>query len=431
MATLREYLVALGFKIDEAQYKKWLGAVANSAKSVAELGSEAVATATAIGVMTERIARNFNDMYYVAQRNETTVAGLKQIEYGFGRIGLSADQGRSAVEAFGYAMRTNPGLRGLLRGMGVNDEDPQKALTEFVGKLRQRFGPQRYFIAQQMASMFGVDETSFRGMWQNLDKLKEKQREQSTIQKQAGLDPDDMAKRSTVFIDKVDRLLERLAVLKDRIASDFIEPASKAVDFLDDLVRKITEANTASEGALGVGATIGGSGLILLMLKRWISRFLGFGGGAAAGGTATTVGAGTAAGGMGAAIGAWMLRLIPVLGALVTTLDEANKGEKDILVKDKDGNWVPGPGAPQTTLPTPQRRTTSSSKVWGDDEAIAAGIYDPPALKTGGGKPVTVNQRTEINIAPGPTARATADAVADRQQRINGDLVRNTAGATR
>jgi hypothetical protein len=44
---------------------------------------------------------------------------------------------------------------------------------------------------------------------------------------------------------------------------------------------------------------------------------------------------------------------------------------------------------------------------------------------------VTVNQTTNINVAPGPTAEETARRVGDAQGRVNADLARNAQGAVR
>lgn len=447
--TLREYLISLGFKVDQESYQKWLGSISRASKTVAELGSEAIATATAIGIMTEQVARHFNDLYYVAQRNDTTVAGLKQIAYGFKQIGLDAAQGQAAVEAIGQALRTNPGLRGLLKNMGIESNDPQKILPELIGKLREKFGTGGYFAAQRVGELFGIDEKSFRGLWQNLERLRAKQAEQGKIQKEAGLDPDDFARRSVDFISKTDLLLERLAVLRDRIASDFLAPAGKAIDILDELVKKFTEANTSTEGALGVGGTIAGSSLIVVLLKKWIMRFLGFGAaagqaaGGAAGAGSTAIGtSGSAAVGL---VATWLLRILGPIGALLSSTQEGNKGETPQYVFDpQTRKWVPGPSAPaggvapeagkggrQGAYSRPE--VFPSARAWGDREAENAGLYDVPNRPLRGqNRPnVKIDQKTEINVDGSGDPATTAAAVGKVQDRVNGDLVRNTVGNMR
>lgn len=409
---LKEYLVALGFKIDDASYAKFMGAAAKTASGVATIATEAIAAATAIGIFTERVARNFSDLYYAAQRNETTVAGLQRIQYGFSQIGLSAEKGRSAVENLNSAMRQNVAISDLVKQY-TGETDPQKALPKLVDFLRAKYGPSRIGYqnaAIEATQIFHQDEETFRALWQNNDKYKAMQAAREKMEQRAGVDPNKMADDSRKFIDQINQLLEKLGLLKDRTAQDLIGPASKVVAGLDYLVDAFTTLSTTLSDAI-----LKGEGL-LGIFRKWKDQPV-----EAGKGVVGTVG------GLGQDM---LLSLSRVLRKISDWRDASE--DKKVGAVDNNGN-VSWPSGVKNLLPGfPATKPTKSSKAWwGDDEAIAAGIYDAPALTSGGGKPVTVNNHTEIKVEQGPTARATAEAVAERQKRVYSDQTRNTLGNTR
>jgi hypothetical protein len=85
-SSLQEYLIALGFSVDDASYKKFKGAVASGAKEVAGLGSVTVATATAIGLSVEKVAEEYRNLGFVAQRTRASVNDLKAYSFGIRQI---------------------------------------------------------------------------------------------------------------------------------------------------------------------------------------------------------------------------------------------------------------------------------------------------------------------------------------------------------
>ena len=60
MATdhLQEYLIGLGFDVDQNKLRKFREGAAAAAKDVTEIGAAAVTTAAAIGYMVEKAARS-------------------------------------------------------------------------------------------------------------------------------------------------------------------------------------------------------------------------------------------------------------------------------------------------------------------------------------------------------------------------------------
>lgn len=522
---IKEFLVALGFQIDEAGWRKFNQGLAQSGKAAAELGSITATTATAIALAVEKVARQYETLYYVSQRTGSSVSTLRAYEFGVRQIGLTSDQARQSVEGFAASIRTNPGLAGLLRGMGVDPSDAKNAQSQFVKALHNRFGERGYFAAQQMAQLFGMDEITFRQMYTNIERLGAAEDEQKKRMAAAGINADDAAKKFTAFSRVLNRLEDDLAILGERIALDFLDPATKAIEAIDGIIQAVNRLDKETGGAVGVAGTLATSALGGWLLKRLIGRIFGTGAAAAAtAGGAEAAGGATAAAGSG--IGGILMRGLGPLGILLGSTTAA--GESDAAERARREGGAGGPAAQTVAFfqklgwsrenalgiaANLSRESGFSPRAVGDGgqgvgvaqwhpdrqaafkrwagkdirnasfaeqlafihyelteggeqfagrklrQAGTAGesatavsrYYERPkdsageeakrallAEKfgatltpegTGGG--VNVTQKTDIHVAAGPTALDTAQHVLSAQDRVNGDLVRNTVGSAR
>jgi hypothetical protein len=588
---IKEYLIALGFKLDEDGWRKFNAGLTRSAKDAAELGSTVVATATAIGIAVTKVARQQESLYYASQRTGSTVNNLLGHERAAKQIGLTWEQARSSVEGFGAALRNQPGLTGVLRAYGVTEKDPQKQLLQLVENLKKRFGERGYVAASRIGGMFGQGESEFRMLWMNLAKLRTEQAEQDRRMREAGVTSDGTAEKFVTFTNALDKMLDSLGNAGTRIGKDFIEPATRVVTVIDEIVQAFNRLDEKTKGSVGFWGTLATSALGVLVAKRAAVRAAQFfrrGAGAAE--TAAGGAAGTAARGMAGGAAA---RMLGPLGWYFGMTDEANAGEKDIYKHNPETGRnelteygrelerqknMPEPGAkkraglgealgglvvsPAEAATRPreemdgrapavpgrerigvyvaryfesrgwsreaaagiaanlQRESNFDPRATGDQgtahgvaqwrgermeafrqfagkdikfstieeqlrfvhheltagkdfgarragdllrdarsaaeaAAIVTRLYERPRDAAGeaqrrgvlaedrfqaslapspaqaAGATATISQKTDIHIAPGDTAGATAKAVADMQGRVNGDLVRNTAGAIR
>lgn len=249
--TLQEYLIKLGFKIDEDGWKGFQSKVAQTGRNIVELGAVSTATAIAIGVAVEKVARHYEELYYVSQRSGSTVSQLKAQEFGFRQIGLSADQARSAVESFAGSVRMNPGVRAMFQGMGIDTTDAKKAIGQLVDKTKERFGEGGYFVAARIAAMGGMDEATFKQMWDNRERLKAEEEAHIERQKRMGINTDEAARKFTEYGRRLNAVGDNFELLKDRIALDFLPAANTALDWVELGITKFGDLNVATGGVAG------------------------------------------------------------------------------------------------------------------------------------------------------------------------------------
>jgi hypothetical protein len=327
---LRDYLVALGFKIDENGWRDFNEKLQISSRNAARFGSTVAAAATEIGVATERVARQYEELYYVQQRVGSNVSGIKAIEFGMKQIGSSAEAGRGAIEGMAAAARMNPGLRAMFKGMGIDMSNPVKGIGQLADVMKARFGEAGYFVGARFAGMAGIDETTFRQIWMNREKLKRQETEHARRQKEAGIDADKFAKDSVKFGDSLRELYDRWDLLIERVAQDWLPVAQKTVDFGNAITKWLTDANTASQGWLGTLASIAAALGTLRVAGAALGaagRLVGLGGGAAGG-------AGAAAGASGLGLRAGLMRggvVGGAIGALGVMKYDKNNSVRDQL----------------------------------------------------------------------------------------------------
>jgi hypothetical protein len=70
MATtpIQEYLVALGFRLDSPGYRRFGEMLQGTAKDFAGLAEQSAAAASAVGLAVEKIASQYEQLYYLSQR---------------------------------------------------------------------------------------------------------------------------------------------------------------------------------------------------------------------------------------------------------------------------------------------------------------------------------------------------------------------------
>lgn len=243
--TLREYLVALGWKIDEASWRKYQNILSLTASETAKAGSVAIETAIAIELMVAKVARRYEDLYYVSRRTAQSATFLQATQFGFKQIGLSADETLNAVESVSRALRLNPGLSALFRGART----PQ----EIVDQLKTL----PYFVGAQLASLVGISEKTFQHLRMFGDEEKRASEDSARRRRDAGIDADKASERFTGFSRVLNKLEEDFDNMGTRIALDWIGPVEKGVGLLDEAVQWINRADKATLGWIGTLTTLG------------------------------------------------------------------------------------------------------------------------------------------------------------------------------
>ncbi|MGZ5000566.1 MAG: hypothetical protein ACXV7F_09715 [Methylomonas sp.] len=164
---IREFLVALGFKTDEAGLKKFTNGIENATKNVGKLVFAIEGAAIAVTAQVTKFATGMEQMYFAAERTGATATALKAAGYAAQNLGASAEQAKSAFEGVARFMRDTPGGEGLIQSLGVATRDANGNLIEtgeIITNLGHKFAGMKWFEAKPYASMFGIDDQMLRAI---------------------------------------------------------------------------------------------------------------------------------------------------------------------------------------------------------------------------------------------------------------------------
>lgn len=187
---LREFLVSLGFQVDETSFKKFNQSIEKVTKSVERAGLVVAATAGGFVAGVSVIASQMEKLYYASQRTGATVGNLMALRYAAGQIGLTAEQAQGALEGFARTLRLNPGTNNLLQSLGVTGKDPTEKFDSFIGKMK---GMQPY-VAAAYAQLFGIDPDTLLMLEQGQDKRLEDEQKYREKLGAFNIDPDQAGK---------------------------------------------------------------------------------------------------------------------------------------------------------------------------------------------------------------------------------------------
>lgn len=156
---IKEFLVALGFKVDEEQFKKFDEGLGRATKGVVALGAAVLTLGTTMAYGVEKFANNLERLYFASKRTGESATQLRAFTRAAQDFGVSQDEAMSSVESFSRYIRNNPGAAGFL---GVTTHfDANGNLTNGFEALMQfgkRLASMPTYLANQYASQAGISD---------------------------------------------------------------------------------------------------------------------------------------------------------------------------------------------------------------------------------------------------------------------------------
>jgi hypothetical protein len=501
--TIRDYLIGLGFKVDEASLGKFSGAIAGSLAPVLKLGGAVAATAAAVEIMVEQVGRQMEDLYYAAQRANVAATSLMAVSFAAKQVGLSAGDGAELVEALARSMRASPGVATVVTQLGgeLQTVNGQLGITDRgLRSMLENLAAMPRYQALAYAGTLGLDPEALNQILNNLPAFFEGMNKAQDIINKVGLPPN-AAKDFAEFDRNVNTLEQHIGTLAERIAHDWIPSADRMIDRgvrLLEVFEKFNKEHGGVPGQTASAVTAAGGLAGLLSIFGWGRALLGtlLRGGAASAPMALTSFAGepvpesevtarmranpigdlykwitapraahTSAppedyplgvrsnnpgnlqpGGIESTFGSPLEGLQAMAGNLLRygrrgwdTVESIvshwapEKGKNDVASYISDVVGRTGFAADRhldltdtATLSAMMRAMTIHEQGY---NPYARDMYDLAASSRAGS--ATLNQKTEIIVNGAGSPAAVSRRVADEQERVNGDAVRNLGGVVR
>lgn len=198
---IKEFLVSVGYKVDESSERRVSDGIARMTKSVLALGAVIETAALAVGVGVQKMAVNFDQLYFATQRIGASASDIKSFTYAVSQMGGTADGAMQSVENLARKIRENPGIgKQIARLTGTQIENGKlslKNLEDMGSYLQGLIAKGQRPKAIMIAEMWGLDEPTMTAMVNGVGKFAKEYKEKM---KAAGLDPDKAAADAQKFM---------------------------------------------------------------------------------------------------------------------------------------------------------------------------------------------------------------------------------------
>ena len=260
--TLKDFLISLGFKVDEAGARKFDAVVAGTTLKAIELGAKVELAAASVVAFTAKVASGLDNLYWASQRTGATVQGIKQIGFAVSQMGGSVDAARGSLESLAQFIRTSPGAEGFLNRLGVQTRDASgnmRDMTTIFTGVGQRLSSMPYYRANQYAQMLGMDENTLLAMRRGIG---EYMGQYNAMKKAIGFNPDQAAAASNRFMTSLRSFGEMAGMARDKIGSNLAGGLAGAIDnlrrqILDNFPKIERTINAVVKGILWMGEAVG------------------------------------------------------------------------------------------------------------------------------------------------------------------------------
>lgn len=247
-AILKEFLVSLGFRLDESSAKKLNGFLKDGALFALRFGTAFATAATAVEIFVDRVSGEMEDLYWASQRLRSSVSSIQAYEFAISNLGGSGKAARASLEGLASFMRSNPAGESFIRGLGVATRGvggEQRGAAEIASDLAGKLKAMPFYRAKLYAQFLGIDEQTLMAMERGMDPFQAKLKAMYRV---AGLDADKAAEASHRFQNRMRELGAWFMIAAEILLTRLLPVASKVVGWIEKGVVWLVKIDKATDG---------------------------------------------------------------------------------------------------------------------------------------------------------------------------------------
>lgn len=218
--TIKDFLISLGFDIDEAGGRKFESVVSGVTMNAIKMGAAVEAAALTVVGFTTKIASGLDRLYWQSQRTGATANNIRAIGYAFSQAGGSVEGFNGTLDNLARFLRSTPGAEGFLRNLGVQTRDAAGNLrdtAQLVTLVGDKLAKMPYYRANQYAQILGIDESTLLAMRRGVKGFTSDY--QSMLQA-TGFDSQKAAEQSNKFMTQMRGLTNLFGIMRDKIGGN-------------------------------------------------------------------------------------------------------------------------------------------------------------------------------------------------------------------
>jgi hypothetical protein len=228
--TLRDFLVSLGFDVDESGAKKFSSVLGDVTSKAMKAGAAIEAAALTIVGFTAKISDGLDKLYWQSQRTGATANNIRSLGYAVKQAGGDVNGFSQSVERLASFLRNNPGGEGFLRNMGIQTRDANGRLRDtasLVTLLGDRLAKMPVYRANQYAGMLGIDENTLMAMRRGIHGYSS---EYALMMKAMGFNPDAAAKQGSAFMTQFSKMKAAMGIGRDKIGAELARVLTPGIE---------------------------------------------------------------------------------------------------------------------------------------------------------------------------------------------------------
>ncbi|MCU6237346.1 lytic transglycosylase catalytic [Morganella morganii] len=228
--TLRDFLVSLGFDVDESGAKKFSSVLGDVTSKAMKAGAAIEAAALTIVGFTAKISDGLDKLYWQSQRTGATANNIRSLGYAVKQAGGDVNGFSQSVERLASFLRNNPGGEGFLRNMRIQTRDANGRLRDtasLVALLGDRLAKMPVYRANQYAGMLGIDENTLMAMRRGIHGYSS---EYTLMMKAMGFNPDAAAKQGSAFMTQFSKMKAAMGIGRDKIGAELARVLTPGIE---------------------------------------------------------------------------------------------------------------------------------------------------------------------------------------------------------
>lgn len=228
--TLRDFLVSLGFDVDESGAKKFSSVLGDVTSKAMKAGAAIEAAALTIVGFTAKISDGLDKLYWQSQRTGATANNIRSLGYAVKQAGGDVNGFSQSVERLASFLRNNPGGEGFLRNMGIQTRDANGRLRDtasLVALLGDKLAKMPVYRANQYAGMLGIDENTLMAMRRGIHGYSS---EYTLMMKAMGFNPDAAAKQGSAFMTQFSKMKAAMGIGRDKIGAELARVLTPGIE---------------------------------------------------------------------------------------------------------------------------------------------------------------------------------------------------------
>jgi hypothetical protein len=259
--TIKDFLVSLGFDIDEAGASKFDSVLAGTTANAIKMGLAVEGAALTVVAFTAKIASGWIISTGRHSAPARRFRGFSLLAMRFRRWAAALTR-RASLESLSRFVRNNPGAEGFLNRLGVQTRDASGNMRDmaaiFTG-VGQKLSSMPYYRANQYAQMLGIDENTLMAMRRGVGGFSG---QYSAMAKAIGFNADEAARSSNKFMTSLREFGAMAGMARDKIGSNLAGGLAGSLDtlrrhILDNFPRIEQTLTKAIKGILALGDIIG------------------------------------------------------------------------------------------------------------------------------------------------------------------------------